>query len=321
MRLKSLMRLLAPVVVSAMLFPAAPALAQVEPTADNALTCALIYGYIGDRGPAYQQLVTTAARLGQRSESDVRADLAAREPRLDAAVSDGRIELASFDSLVSNACPKTFGVAAATRGGAAAARTPVAVVTGPDPVQCAGIYRWLDAKYPPNAWGSTWAGDEMVRRAASAAGMSYADMDRRVGSYSPGTTSVSAQLDLAVQCQTAFDTPVPPGAVLAAAQNGDRPGIARGRNHYCTALSNDYDKNFPDISSIEWAIANNPQSAGDRVLKVMDTLKWYLDAMGNADCPAEFVEPRVNAFGEFTNRATNAVNQAKQRLEREGPWW
>lgn len=297
------------------------AAAQVDPTADNALTCALIYGYLGDKGPAYEQLVSKTAELSNRSVSDVRTDLAAREPRLVAAVAAGQLDPAIFDNLVVNACPKTYGVSPARPAPAQRASVAPSRPAGPAPLQCAGIYRWLDAKYPSNTWGTTWAGDEMVRRAASAAGLSYAEMDRQVGSYSPSTASVGAQLDLAVQCQTAFDTPVPPGAVIAAAKFGDRPGIARGRNHYCTALSNDFDKNFPDISSVESSIGRNPQSAMNGVLQMLKSLEWYLDAMGNAACPAEFVEPRVEAFGELSSRATNALNQAKQRLEREGPWW
>lgn len=313
-------RLLTPIAALAFLLGSllspAPALAQVEPSAGNALTCALIYSYVGDRGPAYEQLVAKAAQLSQRSISDVRADLAAREQLLIAAVSEGRLDISGYDRLVSITCPDTFGVTPATRGATMQAGTS----SGPEPLQCAGIYRWLDVQYPINTWRSTWAGDEMVRRAASATGLNYAEVDRRVGSYSPSTASVGAQLDFAVQCQAAFDVPVPPGAVMAAAQHGDRPGIARGRNHYCTSLSNDFDKDFPDISSVERAISNDPQGAGNRALDIMNGLNWTLGAMGKAQCPAEFVKPRVAAFEELVTRSTNAARQAQQRLQQDESW-
>lgn len=321
MRFTMMSRFIAFGFVLSALVSSPPAAAQVEPTADAAITCALVYAYLGDRGSAYEQLVTTAAETGKRTVGEVRADLAERAPRLAAGVADGRLEVSSLDRMGDDICPKTFGVAAAKRGTATVASASSNTLPRPDPLQCAGIYRWLDARYPSNTWGTTWAGDEMVRRAAGAAGLSYAEMDRRAGSFSPSTAATAAQLDLAVQCQTEFDTPVPPGAVLAAAKFGDRPGIARGRVNYCTALGNDYDKNFPDISSIEQAIANNPQSAGDRVLQLMNSLNWYLGAMEKADCPADIAEPRFAAFQELTSRSTRAVQQAKQRLEREGPWW
>ncbi len=318
MRFKLSVPFLALSILLAALFPAAPAAAQLEPNAENAITCALIYSFLGDTGPAYDGLVAKAAALGGRSIDAVRTDLAARGPRLAAAAADGRIDPASLVSPASNGCPQSFGVAPAIRRAASAA---VAAPARPDPYQCAGLFRWLDARYPSNTWGTTWAGDEMVRRAASAAGVDYDTMDRRAGGFAPDTSEPGPLLDRAVQCQAGYDTPVPPGAVIAAAEHGDRPGIERGRNSYCKALSNDFDKRFPDVASVEAAIARNPQFGMNRTLAVMKELQWPLDAMGKAGCPAAFGEPRVAAFEDFTTRATAAAKSAKQRLEREGQWW
>lgn len=294
-----------------------PAAAQIEPNADTALSCALIYAWMGDTGPGYDGLVTKAATLGGRSESAVRADLAERLPRIHDGIADGRLDAADLQRVAGGACPTAFAVAPAVRRAVVAPPSP----PRPDPAECAGLFRWFDAQFPPNAWGTTWAGDEMVRRAAAATGTDYAAMDRRAGTYAPATSATAPLLDRAVACQNAYDTPVPPGAVLAAAQSGDRPGIDRGRSQYCRALGNDFDSRFPDVGSIEDAIARNPQSAGDKTYEMMKSLQWYLDALGKADCPGDAIEPRFNAFQDFTGRATRALTQAKDRLRREGKWW
>ncbi|NCU13075.1 MAG: hypothetical protein GXC70_13130 [Sphingomonadaceae bacterium] len=100
--------------LAATLLAPAPAMAQVEPTFENAVSCALIYRYLGDRGPAYEQLVAKTAQIGGQTVADIRTELDEREPRLLAGIADGRLDPASFDSVVANACPKTFGVAPAT---------------------------------------------------------------------------------------------------------------------------------------------------------------------------------------------------------------
>lgn len=304
---------------AALAFPSAAA-AQVDPSADNAITCASIYRYLGDRGPGYELMAAKNAALTGRSIDAVKADLDQREPRLQAGIADGRLKHEDMVSLAAGACPKTFGVAPASPGITAAARTSPQPVR-PDPVQCAGLYRWFDDKYPANAWGTTWAGDEMVRRAASAAGQDYDTMNSRANAFSPATNASGPLLDQAVACQQAYDVSVPPGAVIAAAQNGDRPGIERGRNAWCKALSNDFDSRFPDISSVEYAIAQNPPSGMNRALETLKSLQWYLDSMGKAGCPGGFVDERMDAFEQLSTRATNAVNQAKQRVQREGKWW
>ncbi|MFN3516486.1 MAG: hypothetical protein ACK4YM_04920 [Novosphingobium sp.] len=302
--------------VATLLAPA-PAMAQVEPTFENAITCALIYRYLGDRGPAYDRLVARSAELSGRSEASIRIELDEREPRLIAGIADGRLEAASMEGLGAKACPRTFGVAPATRG----AQVRAAGSGQPDPLRCAGLARWFDRKFPSNSWGTTWAGDEMVRRSASAAGLDYGAMDSRAGGFSPGLTPVPALLDEAVRCQNAYDTPVPPGAVLAAVQHGDRPGIERGRNHYCQALANDFDKGYPDVASFERAILRHPPSGLEQTSKVMENLLWPLKQMEKAQCPAFIAQSRVDAFTDFTTRATAAAKQAQARLEREGKWW
>ena len=61
MRFKLSVPFLALSILLAALFPAAPAAAQLEPNAENAITCALIYSFLGDTGPAYDGLVAKAA--------------------------------------------------------------------------------------------------------------------------------------------------------------------------------------------------------------------------------------------------------------------
>lgn len=315
----SLLAPLAGLSLFAALLSPTPAAAQVPPTAENAITCATIYRYLGDTGPAYEQLAAKNAALTGRSIADVKAELDQREPRLRAGVADGRLKASDMDSLGAGACPQTFGVAPAKRGASmAASGTPADL---PDPRQCAGLFRWLDAKYPVNAWGSTWAGDEMVRRAASRLGMSYDALERQMGNYAPTTDAPAVLLDLAVRCQNAYDTPVPPGAVVAAAQHGDRPGIDRGRNHYCQALSNDFDSNFPDVASVEQAILRNPPWGMEQTTKTLEKLQYSFKKMEEAQCPASFAQPRFDAFQNLTSRAAAAIQQAKARLEREGKWW
>lgn len=316
MRLRSLLPALA--ALAATLF-SAPAAAQIQPDYSNAVTCALIYRYLGDRGPAYDRLVAKSAELGGRTEADIRADLDAREPRLVAAIADGRLQAATMADLGADACPKTFAVAPARPR--APANAPAAPGNAVDPARCAGLARWFDTEFPANAWGSTWAGDEMVRRAASAAGLSYEAMDRQAGRFSGTGQPIPALLDEAVRCQEAYDTPVPPGAVLAAARNGDRPGIERGRIHHCQALGKSFDSNFPDIASYERAIAQNPPQGMDRLLEKVKSLEWYLSEMSKAQCPESIWSPRADAFEAFTKRGTAAAKAAKERLDREGRWW
>lgn len=319
MRFGSFAPLAALSLLFAALLPAAPAAAQIPASADNALTCAMIYAYVGDTGPAYERLVAKAAELSKRSVADVRADLAQRGTRLSAAVADGRLNASDFDNLVAQACPEAFGVAPARPG--ASASVAASRSGQPDPVRCAGLFRWFDSTWQPNAWGSTWAGDEMVRRAAAASGVTYETMERQASGFSRGGQSVPALLDEAVACQQAYDTPVPPGAVIAATESGDRPGIDRGRVHYCKALGKSFDNEFPDISSYEDAIARHPPSGMNQALEKMKSLQWYLNAMEKALCPAEIGQPRVDAFKAFAERSTAATNAAKSRLQREGRWW
>lgn len=302
--------------LAAMLMAPAPAMAQVDPTFDNAITCALIYRYLGDRGPAYDRLVAKSAQLSGRTEASIRTELDEREPRLIAGIADGRLEAVSMESLGANACPKTFDVAPATRGARASGGTGQ-----PDPVRCAGLARWFDRKFPSNTWGSTWTGDEMVRRTAAAAGVNYGTMNSSADGFNPGLTPVPALLDEAVRCQNAYDTPVPPGAVLAAVQHGDRPGIDRGRNHYCQALANDFDRDYPDVASFERAILRHPPSGMEQTSRVMEGLLWPLKQMEKAQCPAFIAKSRFDAFTDFANRVTAATKQAQARLEREGKWW
>ncbi len=303
--------------LASMLLVPAPAAAQVEPTFDNAITCALIYRYLGDRGPAYDRLVAKSAQLSGRTEASIRTELDEREPRLIAGIADGRLEAVSMESLGANACPKTFGVAPATRGAQVRAAAP----GQPDPVRCAGLARWFDRKFPSNTWGSTWTGDEMVRRTAAAAGVNYGTMNSSADGFNPGLTPVPALLDEAVRCQNAYDSPVPPGAVIAAAQHGDRPGIDRGRNHYCQALANDFDRDYPDVASFERAILRHPPSGLEQTTKVMENLEWPLRQMEKAQCPAFIAQSRVDAFADFATRVTAATRQAQARLERDGKWW
>ena len=202
-----------------------------------------------------------------------------------------------------------------------APNAPAAPGNAVEPARCAGLARWFDTQFPANAWGSTWAGDEMVRRAASAAGMSYEAMDRQAGRFSGTGQPIPALLDEVVRCQEAYDTPVPPGAVLAAARNGDRPGIERGRIHHCQALGKTFDSNFPDIGSYERAIAQNPPQGMDRLLEKVNSLEWYLKEMSKAQCPESIWGPRADAFEVFTKRGTAAAEAAKNRLDREGRWW
>jgi len=303
-----------------MILPSAPASAQVvDQTFDNAIACALVYRYLGDRGPAYEQLVAKTAQIGGRSVAAIRAELDEREPRLAQGIADGKLDADTLSGLAAKACPNSFGVAPA----APAAR--IATTGGssgrPDPYQCAGLFRWLDAKFPSNTWGTTWAGDQMVERAAAALGLSTAALDGRLGSFTPSTGVVATLLDKAVQCQNAYDTPVPPGAVIAAAKYGDRPGVDRGRNQYCQALANDFDRNFPDIGSVERAIAFNPPSGMDQSSKTLENLQYYFKRMDEAQCPVGFTQSRVDAFNELADRATAAIKQAQTRLEREGKWW
>lgn len=303
--------------LAATLLAPAPAMAQVEPTFENAISCALIYRYLGDRGPAYEQLVAKTAQIGGQTVAEIRTELDEREPRLLAGIADGRLDPASFDSVVANACPKTFGVAPATHGAQVRAAAP----GDPDPVRCAGLARWFDRKFPSNTWGSTWTGDEMVRRSAAAAGVNYGTMNSSADGFNPGLIPVPALLDEAVRCQNAYDSPVPPGAVIAAAQHGDRPGIDRGRNHYCQALANDFDRDYPDVASFERAILRHPPSGLEQTTKVMENLEWPLKQMEKAQCPAFIAQSRVDAFTVFAQRATAATRQAQARLEREGRWW
>ncbi len=304
-------------VLAALRLAPAPAAAQVEANAENAITCALIYRYMGDRGAAYEQLLARNAQLTGRTIDAVRADIDEREPRLTAAVSDGRLATDQYESLVTNTCPKTFGVAPARLGA-----KPAAAPSGqPDPVRCVALFRWFDRTYRVNSWGTTWAGDEMARRGASAAGLSYAAMEQRTGGYVFDNRPVSALLDQAVQCQQAYDTPVPPGAVVAAAQHGDRPGLDRGRDQYCQSLANDFDKAYPDLGSVQRAILNNPPRGTDQASVTMNELQFSLKAMEKAACPARFAQPRIDAFATYAETATSAVRQVKARLEREGKWW
>ncbi len=303
---------------AAIALPSAAA-AQVDPTAENAITCASIYCYLGDRGPAYERLAAKNAELTGRSLEAVKTDLDERDPRLRAGIADGRLQDADMVRLGAGACPQTFGVAPASRSAA-----PVATSSQParpDPVRCAGIYRWLDSKYPPTSWGTTWAGDEMVRRAARATGLDYDTVNNRARSLSFATSEMGPLLDQAVECQQAYDSEVPPGAVIAATQHGDRPGIERGRTSWCRALASDFDRGFPDVASVERAIARHPPSASEQALETMKSLQWYLDSMGKAGCPSGFWEERMAAFEQFSTRATNAVRQAKQRAQNEGKWW
>ena len=306
----------------AALLPAAPAAAQVEPSGDNAITCALIYAYMGDTGPGYEALLARNAQATGRTLAQVREEMPVRMKRLTDALADGRLNTDSYDHLVSDVCPRTFGVAPGRLGlkGASAATATTASPTV-DPVRCAGLARWFDHEYPSNVWGTTWAGDEMVRRAASAAGLSYGALDSRAGGFSPATGAVAPLLDEMVRCQNAYDTPVPPGAVIAAAQHGDRPGIERGRNNHCQALANDFDSKFPDIDQIERSIAWRPMDAMEPALKQMNALQWHFKEMDKAQCPSRFTQPRVERFEELSRRATAALNAAKSRLQREGPWW
>ncbi len=303
------------------LFAPAPASAAIEQTADNANTCALLYLHFGDTGPGYERLVARSAELSGRTVPAVRTDLAERKIRLEAAIREGRIDPAMFDDLATRACPEGFGIAPVVKRGSTVASAPSGNSGRPDPAMCAGLFRWLDARYPSNTWGTTWAGDEMVRRGASAAGLSYEALDRQVGNFAPSTDNPATLLDQAVRCQDAYDTPVPPGAVIAAAQHGDRPGIERGRISYCQALGNDFDSKFPSIENIEWAIARHPPSGIDQAMAAMKSLQWHFKMMDKANCPDSITAPRVARFEELTTRATNATNQAKARLEREGKWW
>jgi hypothetical protein len=43
--------------------------------------------------------------------------------------------------------------------------------------------------------------------------------------------------------------------------------------------------------------------------------------MDKAQCPSRFTQPRVERFEELSRRATAALNAAKSRMQREGPWW
>ena len=307
-----------PILFAAFALPA-PASAQVEPTAENAITCASIYRYLGDTGPAYERLAAKNAELTGRTIDAVKADLDARDPRLRVGIADGRLQDADMVRVAGGACPQAFGVAPANR-----TATPVTASSKPaqpDPIRCAALFRWFDSKFPPNAWGSTWAGDEMIRRATRASGLDFDTVKDRSSGFSPATSAIAPLLDQAVECQQAYDTEVPPGAVIAAAQHGDRPGIERGRNAWCRALASDFDRSFPDIASAERSIARHPPSASEQVLETMKTLQWYLNSMGKAGCPSGFWEERVAAFEQFTTRATAAVNQAKQRAQSEGKWW
>lgn len=316
MRFSMLSPLAALTFLAAAVLAPAPVAAQVEPTAENAITCALIYRHLGDRGPAYEGLIARNAQLTGRSISEVRADLDEREPRLTAALADGRLSSDRHESLVTETCPKTFGVAAGRITKAA-----TAPAGQPDPIRCTGLFRWFDRTYRVNTWGTTWAGDEMARRGASAAGLSYAAIDQRADGYAFDNAPVSALLDQAVLCQQAYDTPVPPGAVLAAAQHGDRPGMDRGRNQYCQSLANDFDKSYPDLGSVQRAILNHPPSGTEQSSNTMGELQFSLKAMEKAACPGRFVKPRIDAFAVFAETATSAVRQVKARLQSEGKWW
>jgi len=289
------------------------AAAQVPPTGDNALTCALLYSYFGDTGPAYNRLVAEAAQLSGRSDAAVRTDLAERLPRLFEALADGKTSSAPFKDLASDACPNTFGVAPMTIGASRQANAPVAGLSAVDPQRCAGLARWFDASFPTPTWNTTVAADAMVRRAGNATGLNFETMDRQARSFKPASGEVPPLIDEMIRCQSAYDTPIPPGVVLAAFKYGNRPGIERGRSHFCQTLASDFDRIYPNIAEIEQGIATNPVPTMGTAEQKMNLMKLYFQAMDLAHCSKEIGMPRVARYNEFVDRATEAARQARER--------
>lgn len=297
----------------------------VERTYDNALTCALIYAHFGDEGLAFDRLVTIAAELGAKSPDTVRADIAQRRPILRAAYADGRLDEDEAYRLTQGACPNSFSVAAAKPTTANAAPS-----NAPDAAQCAGLFRFFDRQFPSNVWGTTWAGDEMARRGANATGMSMDAFNTLAHRAETGVEArysrmngqgVATLLDEAVVCQSAYDTVVPPGAVLAAAQFGDRPGIERGRNSYCQALSNDFFREYPDLNAMENALWFNPISAMESLEKTNGTLQWAADQMLKAKCSSAYLDPVSDAMDAMANRLTTTAEAVLSKARQDGRWW
>lgn len=315
--------------VLAMLAPASMARAEqsiVPYTYDNALTCALLYAHVGDEGPAFERLVSITAELGNITSAAVRTDIRERQIVLRTAYADGRLNEADALPLTQDACPNTFKVAAATpKSGKVTSAS-----SAPDAVQCAGLFRFFDRQFPSNAWGTTWAGDEMARRGARATDLSMDAFNTKAHSAETGFESryarqkgagVAAMLDEAAACQAAYDTVVPPGAVLAAAQFGDRPGIARGRNDYCQALSNDFFREYPDLNAMENALWQNPIRAMQSLEKTTGQLSWYADHMIKAKCSPAYLDPIDQAMIALTNRLNTTAEAVLSKARRDGPWW
>ncbi len=291
---------------------------------DNALTCALLYAHFGDEGPAFNRLVTIAADLGKQTPDAIRADIASRRPILRDAYANGQLDEAEAFPLTQDACPNSFSVTAAKRAPTSAAKNL------PDAVQCAGLFRFFDRQFPSNAWGTTWAGDEMARRGARATGMGMDAFNTKAHYAETGFENryarqkgagIAAMLDEAADCQSAYDTVVPPGAVLAAAEFGDRPGILRGRNDYCQALSNDFFREYPDLNAMENALWTNPILAMESLEKTTGQLKWYADAMIKAECSAAYLEPINDAMNTLTDRLNATAEAVLAKARRDGPWW
>lgn len=305
------------------LSPAKAEGATVPYTYDNALTCALLYAHFGDEGPAFDRLVAIAADLGKITPDSVRADITNRRPILRDAYANGQLDEAEAFPLTQDACPNTFSVAHANS-------VKVKTTNLPDAAQCSGLFRFFDRQFPSNTWGTTWAGDEMARRGEQATGMSldafntkvhYAETGYENRYASQKGAAIPALLDEAAACQNAYDAIVPPGAVLAAAEYGDRPGIARGRNDYCRALSNDFFREYPDLNAMENALWTNPITAMDSLEKTTGQLNWYTDHMVKAKCSSAYLEPINDAMVALNNRLSTTADAVLEKARRDGPWW